>query len=1171
MTLRTVGVRLTAEIADYQSKLKAAGQTTRDFKGELDKAGKKGSLDAVATQAGAVGIGLLGMAAYAVKSAADFDKAMSSVSAATHAPKAEIAQLRAAALQAGKDTMYSATEAADGITQLAKAGVSTANILNGGLKGALSLAAAGQLDVGDAAEIAASAMTQFKLSGDQIPHVADLLAAGAGKAQGSVQDIGMALNQSGLVAAQFGLSIEDTTGALAEFASAGLLGSDAGTSLKTMLLAIANPSIQTRTLMDKLGISFYDASGKFIGMSGVAQVLQTRLKDLTVEQRNQALGQIFGNDAIRSASILYTDGAKGVDKWKSAVNDAGYASATAQKQTDNLAGDIERLKGSLETLAIQSGTGANSGLRVLTKALNGLVDQFSSLPSAVGSTVTVLAGLGGGGLLGLAGWVKLRKGVADAMDQMAAMGPAGEKAAGALGKVSSVAGKTALVLAGLEAIELVAEHFHDASVDVDKLTNSLTNFQNTGKTAGELSDVFGTNLKDLGKNAQTADAATHGFWGGLNDLTSSIPGVHAAVDSLNESIFGLSFNQATDNMGALDQALTNYMTTTNDAKKSSDLWNQVLTKSGLDTDQLAKLLPNAYKEVGQLNAAAETGAKSVSGFSGSAAAASGNLGDLNSALKIGADAQNQYKTEADAVAGAARGERSALGALYSQLKAETDPVFALIDAQKKMKDAQTAATKAVKDHGKTSAEAKAATLNLAQAALGLQQASGNLAGSFNGKLDPAFRLTLKNAGLTKGQINDVAKQFAAAKKSGDLYAKKYQGNVSAPGATQAKKDIDKAYAAGKQYDGTYIARLSINGESEVSSKLDALLVKQRALQTGLSVSSARAAVQKDLDRNRQRKAFGGQVTGSSPHSRADNIPAWLTAEEWVHPVDSVKYYGPQVMSAIQHRQVPREVLAGFASGQLGKMGDLPIGLASGGQVPWRFAATVAKTKVPSWSEVLSHIPGGEASSFLRAQDGKPYVWASAGPGGYDCSGIVSAVYNLLHGRSPYSHTFSTGSLPGGWFTKQGSGGPLTAAWSNPGESPASSTTGHMMGMAGGLTFESTGGRGVHLGSTTRRLTDFAHIAHYAQGGRVESHVAMKNGGTITEPIFGVGASGRTYSFGENGVKEQVIPNWRTGAQTGGGGDVHIHAAFAGPVGSRVELENWFTGVYDSLKRRSRVG
>jgi TP901 family phage tail tape measure protein len=1144
VALRTVGVRLTADIGQYQSKIRLAAQATKDFQGQLERAGKKGNLDKVADTAGIVGLGLVGLAATAVKSAADFDKSMSAVAAATHAPKDQIDQLRAAAIQAGKDTQYSATEAADGITELSKAGVSTASILGGGLKGALSLAAAGQLSVGEAAETAASAMTQFKLSGDQVPHVADLLAAAAGKAQGSVHDMGAALNQSGLVAAQFGLSIEDTTGVLGEFAHAGLLGSDAGTSLKTMLLAIANPSKQTRDLMDELGISFYDASGKFIGMSGVAQVLQTRLKGLTDAQRQQALGQIFGNDAIRSASILYTDGAAGVAKWKNAVNASGYAAQTASKLTDNLSGDLERLRGSVETLFITSGSSANSGLRVLVKTLNGVVDQIGNMSPATTGTIVVLGGLTGVLLLGGAAWLKYQRFVAEAQAQLIATGPAGEKAAGALGKVSSALGKVGMWAAAAEAAGLLFSNLDDKSSDVDRLTDSLQNFITTGKTVGEMKDIFGGDFDKLGRIAQFADSANNGYGHFVDKVAGSIPIFGDAGRQIgnfgSRLIAGTDFDTAKAQMADLDTALMNNISSIHDYNKASALWQQVLSKSGLDTQHLAELLPNTWKELQKEAAASEGTAKALNKYSGSAAAASGNIGDLNSALAVGADAQDKYKTEADAVAGAARGERAALSALHSMLKAETDPVFALIDAQGKLRQAQDAATKAVKEHGKTSKEVRAADLELAKAALGVQDAAGNLASSFNGKLDPAFRETLRAAGLNKNEINNVAKAFQQAKKDGDRYAHAYVAPVSAPGAKQSKTDIDRAYAAGKQYDGTYIARLSINGATEVSSKLDELLVKQRALQTGLSVSAARGAVQKDLDRNRQGKyATGGQVGGWSPHSRADNIPAWLTAKEWVHPVDAVDYYGTAAMSAIQHKRIPREVLTTFASGQLGKRGDLPIpGLASGGQVGWKFVDNVSRTKVPSWSEVLSHIPGGNAASFLRAQNGKPYVWASAGPGGYDCSGIVSAVYNLLHGRSPYSHTFSTGSLPGGWFTKPGIGGPLTAAWSNPGEAPASSTTGHMMGMAGGLTFESTGSRGVHLGATTRRLTDFAHIAHYANGG----HVAMANGGTITEPVFGVGASGRTYSFGENYQPERVIPNWQSSgaAPMGGGGTTVVH-------------------------------
>lgn len=154
---------------------------------------------------------------------------------------------------------------------------------------------------------------------------------------------------------------------------------------------------------------------------------------------------------------------------------------------------------------------------------------------------------------------------------------------------------------------------------------------------------------------------------------------------------------------------------------------------------------------------------------------------------------------------------------------------------------------------------------------------------------------------------------------------------------------------------------------------------------------------------------------------------------------------------------------------------------------------------------------GKAQAFLRSQNGKPYIWASAGPNGYDCSGIVSAVYNILHNRSPYSHTFSTESLPGPWFKKPGIGGPLTAAWSHPGQAPAGNSVGHMMGMVGGLTFESTGSRGVHLGATTRRPTDFAHLGHYNTGGYIRKYDL---GGLWPTGTLGVNTSGRT---------ERVIP------------------------------------------------
>ncbi|HGP5685005.1 TPA: phage tail tape measure protein, partial [Vibrio cholerae O1] len=181
MADRSVKVTLRANVADFNAQIKSASKTLDQMVAAGDKTGKvadtamgrwtqrsqlMGSqMTTAGTAVTAFGAGLLGVAAKAVTTAANFDQAMSKVQADTHETAANMSLLRDAAVQAGADTAFSASEAADGIDELAKAGVSTKDILSGGLTGALDLAAAGGVSVGEAAETAASAMTQFGLSG----------------------------------------------------------------------------------------------------------------------------------------------------------------------------------------------------------------------------------------------------------------------------------------------------------------------------------------------------------------------------------------------------------------------------------------------------------------------------------------------------------------------------------------------------------------------------------------------------------------------------------------------------------------------------------------------------------------------------------------------------------------------------------------------------------------------------------------------------------------------------------------------------------------------------------------------------------------------------------------------------------------------------------------------
>ncbi|MGP4995554.1 phage tail tape measure protein [Glutamicibacter ardleyensis] len=478
---------------------------------------------------------------------ASFDKAMSQVKAFTQESDANMALLREAAISAGADTAYSAEEAAGAINELGKAGVSTQDILNGGLNGAMSLAAAGELEVSKAAEIASTAMTQFKLSGDQIPHLADLLAAGAGKAMGSVEDLGAALGQTGLVASATGLNIEETTGTLAAFASNGLLGSDAGTSMKTMLQRLTPQSKQAAKEMEALGISAYDANGEFIGMSEFAGVLQNSMKDLTDEQRMASMGIMFGSDAVRAANVLYEQGADGISNWTKEVNDSGYAAKTAADLQNNLAGDLEKLGGSFDTVFLQSGSGANDALRGLVQTAEDFVDMIGQIPGPVLSFIGVLTGVTGGALLLGGGLVMLMPKIMDTIGGFRDLQASGSRVPGVMGKVSKGVGLATAAFILLQAavaannaeapdargVEDFAEAYLKARDKVADVGDSFKNmkFADGSALAGQIDNVgdalsrLNPKFGDVRGHLASFGATNLGAENGLPDLKRELEGI----------------------------------------------------------------------------------------------------------------------------------------------------------------------------------------------------------------------------------------------------------------------------------------------------------------------------------------------------------------------------------------------------------------------------------------------------------------------------------------------------------------------------------------------------------------------------------------------------------------------------------------------------------------------
>lgn len=446
-----------------QAKADAAANRTNSSLGRLAASAENNSEAWSRMGATTLGFGtaaLLGVG-MAIKSYADFDKQMSSVQAATMATGSEMSSLRDLAVAAGADTSFSAKEAAQGIEELSKAGIENKDILSGGLAGALSLAAAGSLGVAESAEFAASAMVQFGLKGKDIPHIADLLAAGAGKAQGSVQDMGLALSYAGVPAAAMGVSIEETTGAIALFAKSGIIGEKAGTALRAMFVSMANPTEKTQTLMDELGVTFKDAEGKFIGLDGAAQVLKDKLGGLSEMERNAALAQMFGNESLGAAVSLYKAGADGLNEMTDAVNESGYAAETARLKQNNLAGDIEKLGGSLDSVFLKSGSGANDVLRGLVQSTEGLIDAIGDIDPKVLQLGLGFAGIAGGAALVVGGFLTLFPKVMDAKKAFDDLRETNEKGATTLGKIGKAAG---IAAAGMAALQIASVIFTDKEV-----------------------------------------------------------------------------------------------------------------------------------------------------------------------------------------------------------------------------------------------------------------------------------------------------------------------------------------------------------------------------------------------------------------------------------------------------------------------------------------------------------------------------------------------------------------------------------------------------------------------------------------------------------------------------------------------------------------------------------
>lgn len=340
----------------------------------------------------AISAPLVGVAAAGLKAAAGFEQSMNMLQVATGATEQAMQSLQSKALQLGAETSFSAGEAAEAMLELAKAGMSAEQTM-AAIGGVMELAAAGNVGLAQAATITAAALNAFHLPAQEAANVANLLAAAANASAADITDLAQGLQQGGFAFGAAGQQVDDLVASLAILTNVGLTGSDAGTALKNAMMRLMNPTKKAAELMDELGINAYDAQGNMLPFADVIDEINQGTKDMTQEQRNAALSTIFLSDGMKAFIPLLDAGKDGFLKMKEEVNAEGAAAEMANARMKGLAGAIEYIKGSIESVLIEVALPFLDFLSQTIRRVADAITGFTKLPAPLRNAVLAFLGV----------------------------------------------------------------------------------------------------------------------------------------------------------------------------------------------------------------------------------------------------------------------------------------------------------------------------------------------------------------------------------------------------------------------------------------------------------------------------------------------------------------------------------------------------------------------------------------------------------------------------------------------------------------------------------------------------------------------------------------------------------------------------------------------------------
>lgn len=541
------------------SKIDVAGQKMETVGNSIAGAGKK--MMGVTTVIGGVGVA-------AVKTAADFDSAMSQVAAVSGATGKDFDALRNKAREMGAKTKFSATEAAEAMNYMAMAGWKTEDMLDG-IEGVMNLAAASGEDLATTSDIVTDALTAFGLSAKDSGHFADILAAASSNANTNVSMMGETFKYCAPIAGVLGFSAEDTAEAIGLMANAGIKSSQAGTALRTIMNNLAGDVKISGKAIGDVTIATTNADGSMRDLSDILADCRSAFGNLTESEKAQAAESLVGKNAMSGFLALMNAGQGDIDKLSSAIDNCdGSAEKMAMTMQDNLAGQLTILKSQLQELAISFGDILMPAIRSIVSKLQGFVDKLNGMDEGTKRTIVTIVLLVAsiGPLLviigtaiskigvAMQGFVKLANGISKL--KIAIQGGTGVlgKLGAALGGISApvlaVVAVIAVLVAAFVHLWKTNEGFRDAIIGTwNRIKDTISGFcQGIVDRLNALGFQF-TDIVDVLKTAwdgfcQILAPIFEGVFNNIANILSTVTGVITGILDVFIGIFTGNWSQA---------------------------------------------------------------------------------------------------------------------------------------------------------------------------------------------------------------------------------------------------------------------------------------------------------------------------------------------------------------------------------------------------------------------------------------------------------------------------------------------------------------------------------------------------------------------------------------------------------------------------------------------------